>query len=147
MIEDIVKTKYAGAGWLKRNLAYVKPDMVVSELGEKVADILGQVFSGIYHIEDRSLFKVDWSRNHSIQITLMDNGFATYDAGCLTHLVLLAHLCNIRVAVTAATHGYLKLTFMRVSVNTTMGDRHPNLKENIERYFKDAGFVFFGGQL
>jgi len=123
-INNIVKTKYAGADWLKKNLAYAKPTASVSELGEIVADIIGQLYEGIYHVEDNHLFKADWANPKRIVLTLPDGGgrFATYDFSLLTHLVLLAQATKIRIAITAATHGYLRLTFSRYDDHRTIED-------------------------
>lgn len=123
-ITDLVKTKYAGADWLKKNLAYAKPKAIVSELGETVADILGQLYEGIYHIEDNHLFKTDWANPSRISITLPDGGgrFSTYDFSLLTHLVLLAQATKVRIAITAATHGYLRLTFSQDENHRTIED-------------------------
>lgn len=129
-ITDLVKTKYAGADWLKTNLSFAKPKAApVSQLGEIVADILGQLYEGIYHIEDNFIFKVDWSSNRMINITLPDGGgrFATFDASLLTHLVILAQAAKVRIAITAATHGYLRLSF-------SFNEKHFSLQENCARY-------------
>ncbi len=47
---------YAGSDWIKKSLKITK----MSPIGEAVADLLGEVYQGIYHLETRSLRKVDW---------------------------------------------------------------------------------------
>jgi len=119
----------AGSDWLRRRRKELSP------FGERVADLLGELYFGIYHI-DREVLKADFSRPTRIIVTVSDGrgSFATYDDSLLTHLVLLAHEKNIRASVRAATHGYLQLEFMEVSRKGFFADRHPTLAESIKRF-------------
>ena len=59
--------KYAGADWLEEVL---RPRCGLSPFATKVANILGQVFAGIYHIERSVLSpKADWTGDE-INITI-----------------------------------------------------------------------------
>jgi len=50
--------KYAGLEWLKRNTK-----REISPLGERVAELLGEWASGIYHISD--VERADWANPYS----------------------------------------------------------------------------------
>jgi hypothetical protein len=116
-----------GSEWVKSS----KMDM--SPFGERVADMLGEVFDGIYHISD-AVWKMDFTKERFITMTIYESGnFATYDSNYLTKLVLLAHERNIRVCVRAATHSYLKFEFMQVDRSGFFADRHPTLAESMQR--------------
>jgi hypothetical protein len=120
----------SGSDWVRSSSA-----KEISPFGERVADMLGEVFSGIYHISNE-VFKTDFSRERYIAITFYENGqFATYDSDYLTRLVLMAHEKNIRVCVRAATHSYLKIEFMEVDRRGFFVDRHPTLTASIEHIF------------
>ena len=47
--------RYAGAAWIRSALG-----RELSPLGAAVADLLGDVFAGIYHLDNADLRKVDW---------------------------------------------------------------------------------------
>ena len=49
-----IETKYSGADWIKGSL---KREM--SPFGELVADILGVVFLGIYHVDVKALERAE----------------------------------------------------------------------------------------
>lgn len=132
-INDIVRTKHAGSDWIKSNLAIVKPGTVISPLGEIAADILGQMYFGIYHLKSSHLFKVDWSNNRTIEITITDTDLATFDSSTLTIMVILAAALKIRISIKAATHGYITFTFLdepdHRSIDDAMGKYLNNYRE------------------
>jgi hypothetical protein len=72
----------------------VKP----TTLGATVADILGRVFRGIYHLDDAN--KIDWTNPRYIEVHV-DGNLATFDGNALTELVVLAHEELVRVEVRA----------------------------------------------
>jgi hypothetical protein len=116
----------SGKDWMKST---GKP---MSPFGERVADMLGEIFNGIYHIE-KAVRRSDFTGKRFISMTISESGdFATYDSSYLTALVLWAHVKNIRVAVRAATHGYLKLEFMEVDRNGFFRVGHPTLAESLK---------------
>jgi hypothetical protein len=121
-----MRDRYAGADWLESLLKYAKPDMAISETGRRVADLLGQLYLGIYHIEERALLKVEWPNNRFMSITLR-NGFSTTDFDGLTQLVFLAHHMCLRVHVDGVKSGYIKLSFHARKRSGDYSERHPTL--------------------
>jgi len=117
----------SGSDWLKSQ-------KTLSPFGERVADLLGELYQGIYHI-DREVLKADFSHSKHITVTVSDGrgSFATFDSDLLTRLVLLAHEMGIRASVRAAAHGYLRLEFMHVDRTGFFTDRHPTLEESLQR--------------
>lgn len=102
---------YSGANWLK---SYV-PQM--SEFGAKVADILGWVFQGIYHIDDevlrdRSVFE----HRKKVSVTIYQE-FATYDSPRLTMLFLACCQQRCTVEIGGSRPGYTRLTFFDIDSN------------------------------
>lgn len=117
----------SGSEWMRSSKKEMSP------FGERVADMLGEVFAGIYHVSNE-VWKADFTGKKYIAVTFYENGgFATYDSDHLTRLVLLAHERNIRVCVRAATHAYLKIEFMEVDRSGFFADRHPSLAEALLR--------------
>jgi hypothetical protein len=104
---DMNKRKYAGADWVKRALG-VK-DM--SLLGETVANLLGDCFAGIYHLEDSDLKKVDWSSSNFISFLLRGRDLATVDGSALTMLVVLSHDRMVRVSINPHSYRAIELMF------------------------------------
>jgi hypothetical protein len=121
-------SKFAGAEWLKANK--VKN---ISPFGERVADLLGYMCQGIYHLD--GIEKRDWSSADMIEITYHE--VSTFDYSDLTRLVLLAHRMAIRISIIPAGR-YLKIQF---SVRTREGsvyERHPTIEEAIEKFNADC---------
>lgn len=106
-----VAFKYAGRGWLAENLACVKQPPA-SELGNAVADILGQAYGGLYHLEDSALWhkRTVWQDERVIRIVTRRE-LASVDFCDLTDLVLLTHEFGLRLAIRGAANGYLCLQF------------------------------------
>lgn len=126
--------RFAGSDWLKKNLEYRKMP-APSPLGERVAEILGLTFAGIYHIPEQTLFhkRTDWSRETCISIVIREE-LATWDRNDLTVLVILCHDACIRFSVSAISRGYLELCFhqrKRGEVSTMRG--HPTLEAQVAR--------------
>jgi hypothetical protein len=116
-----------GSGWMKSSGKKLSP------FGERVADMLHEVFEGIYHVSTE-VWKADFTGDKYIAVTFYENGnFATYDSDYLTRLVLLAHERNIRVCIRASTHRYLKVEFMKVDRGGFFADRHPTLIESMKK--------------
>lgn len=130
---EATKSRFAGADWVKAHPG--KPD--VSPLGELVADLLGDMYAGIYHIE-RSLRKVDWSEQDCLSVTL-PGGMATVDHDLLTRLVYLAHERALRVELEGVGPGYLRLTFWQRERGRRTVTECPSLREHIEDLDKVYG--------
>lgn len=130
MTDAQTQTIYAGAEWLKHSLKIES----MSPLGEAVADLLGELVFGIYHIDARRLLAVDWSCNHHIIISLHLNGFSTYDYNTLTRLVFLAHHMAIRVEVNPCNFNYIELMFHQRERNGNISQRHPTLAQAVQMF-------------
>lgn len=120
------KNRYAGAYWVARHTK--KP---MSEFGKLVADILGQAFLGIYHIE-RRLRNVDWSDDRYIRVPY-HGGLATTDGNELTRLVLLAHDSCVRFEIEPCNMQYVYLTFTPRKRAESMMENHPTMEEHVAK--------------
>jgi hypothetical protein len=118
-----VRQSYAGADWIASNY-HVTP----SAFGTAVANLLGDLFSGIYHIESPSLGEAQWGHDQYIRVCVYGE-LATYGFDLLTRLVVLCHDRHIRCAVQAAAPGYLRLCFMPREREGDISHRHPTLDQ------------------
>ena len=99
--------KYAGAGWM---LARQKPP-ATSALGVKVMNVLGQVYQGIYHIDDYVLKPtVRWDGVFAVSVTVY-GCLSTYDFEHLTLLVLCCQRAELAVGIYGSFKGYTKMFF------------------------------------
>jgi hypothetical protein len=123
---NTITHQYSGSDWIIGSLK-IQP----SPLGIAVADILGLVYYGIYHLEGCHLEKVNWTHPDYIRVQLnrgMD--LASYDFNELTKLVALAHDLCIRVQVSGHGMNALRLTFTPRDRNAdSMMRRHPTMEE------------------
>jgi hypothetical protein len=123
---------YAGSDWLEKNLSYRKnKNNTISPLGKRVADLLGDLFLGIYHVNKEAM-NVDWANDLWIEIILRDSGWSTFDYGNLTRFVLLCHEHNIRGTVEAAAYRYIRLIFH--DTENASGRKHPTIEEAIKTH-------------
>lgn len=104
----------------------------ISDFGRRVADTLGDVFAGIYHLDRGALSRVDWSDADNIQVILYGE-LATWDFTHLTRLVLFAHNRHVRVAVSGASNRHLRVTFSRRDRDGDTYHRHPTIDEQVRR--------------
>jgi hypothetical protein len=121
-------TKFAGADWLRQCGKDLSP------FGAEVADILGQVYAGIYHIDSEVLHKrCDWSHASRIEVVISDShngGLSTFDFNHLTAMVVLCHDRCVRLTVAGASRNHLRLVFhQRLSRRGSTCERHPTLFE------------------
>lgn len=117
---------YEGANWIEKTM---KKEM--SELGKAAADLLGDVYLGIYHLSRASLLKVEWNCPHQIQISVYGE-MATVDSDLLTRLVVLAHDRMIRVSIEGLGPNYLRLIFHKRSVREgRLFERCPTMEDHI----------------
>lgn len=130
--------RYSGSDWLIKNMSYANNRTMaqkeISQLGRDVADLLGELFYGIYHIDSKALDRVDWSNNHHIVISLGYKSWSTVDDSTLTRLVFLAHHRALRVSIDAATHGYVRLMFHQRKRGNDSMRCHPTIDEALERF-------------
>src|SRR3954468_17034735 len=130
-IEDAGPDKYAGADWLKSCGRELSP------FGVEVADILGQVYRGIYHVNGEVLHeRCKWANDNRIEVVINDSmsgGLSTYDFNNLTALVILCHDRCVRLTIEAASYKYLRLLFhKREGRGGLVYDRHPTLTEAVQ---------------
>ncbi len=120
--------KYSGSEWIEQSL---KKSM--SPLGKNVADLLGDVFKGIYHLDTSALKRVDWLDNYCIEYTHWGD-LATVDFNHLTELVVLAHDRMIRVNVRGIGPGYMKMLFhQRETREGSITERCPTIESHINQ--------------
>lgn len=127
-----MSNNHSGAEWIKA--AFKIENM--SPLGATVADLLGDAWCGIYHLETKDLKAVDWANNQYIEFVLRDKPLATFDSGELTRLVFLAHDYAIRVNVEAKHRRQLLLTFHQRKREGGIWERHPTIESALELWRK-----------
>lgn len=128
---------YSGSDWLKKSLKI--EDM--SELGEKAADFLGDVFLGLYHLPNRSLRRVKWDGdNEGIEITLY-GPLCTYDDNVLTRMIVLAHDRLLRLEISGCGPNYIKLLIHQRTLRTggRQFERMPTLEDHVAMIRKHYG--------
>lgn len=125
-----MERKFAGADWLKTNPRFKD----ISPLGAEVADLLGDLESGLYHLSEQVLRKVNWSDKYVIRVKLdRHNNYATWDFFGLTVLVILCHDRMIRCSIEAAGSSLVLMFHKRKGRTGGMAERHPTIEEAIER--------------
>ena len=119
----------AGAEWVKSALKVAD----ISPLGVEVADLLGDLFDGIYHLEEKALRRVKWSDPYIIEITIMAYGsWATYDFDHLTRLVVLSHDRMIRASIQPCNFTHFKLMFhKRLTREGSIMERMPTMEDHV----------------
>lgn len=117
--------KYTGADWIKAAFK----NKTIGPFGEKVADLLGNMFLGIYHLNRSTLLKAEWDNETYITVNIY-GGMGTYDDDLLTRLVLLAHDMCIRVEI-QPNMKYLKLVFHPRQREGGISDGHPTLEKHV----------------
>jgi hypothetical protein len=98
-------SKYSGADWIENSLKMKN----MSPLGKLVADVLGQVFRGIYHLPTTTLKNTDWSDNYMIEFN-HQRSLATVDGWELSWLVILCFDNYLRLEISPNMRS-LKLRF------------------------------------
>lgn len=136
-----MKCNYRGADWLKMQLSY--KGRTPSSFGEQLADLLGNLFKGIYHIDEYVLRKsVKWEDDQFIQMPL-GRELSTWDSSDLTELVLRCHAEGIRLEITTCRYSVkydgrswkqtgLLLKFHRLGSSYLCGN-HPMLRTAVEK--------------
>jgi hypothetical protein len=128
---------HKGAEWVQANVRILK-GREMSPLGIQVADLLGYLFQGIYHL--KNLHKVAWDREHEIAVNIPCT-LSTYDDLLLTRLVFLSHHMALRCDVQAASHGTLRLCFHPRKRGGGFWERHPTLSEAVTRFNETFDFL------
>jgi hypothetical protein len=118
--------------WLKSN------GKNLSDLGVTVAQIIGSVFLGIYHLEAEVLHKrVDWSSDNFICIVIGEP-LSTFDSSKLTELVIHCHNQAIRLNISGRAVNYLALEFSPRTRDGSISKRHPSIESVIEEINETA---------
>jgi hypothetical protein len=116
-----------GALWLRQCQV-----SAISPLGERVAELLDDLFGGIYHLEGAEL--VDWANDHHIEVRVAYKEWATFDSNLLTRLVFLAHDRCLRLSVSPRSHRALTLLFYPRQRGGRIDERHPTLEEAVAEH-------------
>lgn len=126
-----MKRHYAGSEWLISNLKYEQKP-APSALGLRVADLLGELAHGLYHLSKGAKYDTDWSNTHHIEVSL-ENGYVTLctvDSNFLTRLVFLAHDYGMRVEIRPRTFRHLTLMFWQREVRDgSISERCPTAED------------------
>jgi hypothetical protein len=105
----MLQTKYSGADWMQSHWQQAK--VTPSPLAIKVADVLGQVYKGIYHIHPYIFAKkTHWDDPNVISLSVRRE-IATYDGNELTLLVMACLAAGIAVEVSGSFRYCTRLTF------------------------------------
>jgi len=94
MMKVQTRCQFAGAEWVA---GHTKQQM--SPVGIATANLLGQLFQGIYHLPMSLIEHCDWTDEVCTVISVPVNGMASVDFNGLTRLVFLAHAFSMRVQV------------------------------------------------
>lgn len=124
--------EHSGSQWVKSSLKVEQ----LSPLGAAVADLLGDVFCGIYHLDIKKLKKVDWGNPHFIAVQLPWRTLSTYDNPELTWLVVLCHDRCLRLEISAVTVKTLQLMFHQRQRDGRLDQRMPTIEGQIEHIRK-----------
>jgi len=135
-IKEQTPVKFSGADWL-RDAARKE----LSPFGAEVADILGQVYRGIYHIRREVLHdRCDWRDPWRIELVVSDSGMSTHDFNHLTALVILCHDRCVRLAIEGCARNWLRLVFTRrEGRDGSTYQNHPTLGEAVKSVREGRG--------
>ena len=129
----ITDTKYSGADWVKLSLKISN----MSPLGEQAADLLGDLYFGIYHMNTRSLRKTDWSNPYMIRVQLpWKQSIATYDGDLMTRMVVLSHDRMLRIDLEPINFFYTGILISKRngrSGEISMYERMPTMETHTEQ--------------
>ncbi len=121
-------SQYQGAEWIKRSLK-----KTMSPLGIQVADLLGDVFLGIYHLDYKALERVNWDNDDYIIFVLSYHSLSTVDSNELTKLVVFCHDRALRMDIKSVAPKRLELLFHQ---RVREGDFYhvcPTIEEHINK--------------
>lgn len=113
----------------------------ISKLGENVANLLNDVWCGIYHLDSNSLKRVDWTDDTFIRISIY-GGLYSYDDDKLTQLVVLAHDYCLRLEINPCNHNHLELLFHQRQRVDDFYHRMPTMEDHLEQIRKHHPRVY-----
>ena len=127
---------HSGASWIKKSL---KKEM--SPLGEGVANLLGRVFRGIYHLKTSALNRVDWKNPYWIEF-IYNSDLATVDFNLLTAIVVFSHDEMIRVSIEGCGPRYMRMIFhQRNKRDGSMFESFPTIEDHIKKIRSMEGAI------
>lgn len=121
-------TNYAGATWVEQHMNKATS---MSPFGRVVADIMGDLYYGIYHWDGWK--RTDWSKERYIRV-IVSGDLSTFDFDGLTRLVLLAHALCVRVSVSPCNMQYLEIMFHPRTREGYAYQRHPTMEEAVNEF-------------
>lgn len=122
-----------GSDWIKSRF-----NVELSPFGVMVANLLADVFDGIYHLDAKQLGKVKWEHPELI-IFRYHGPLSTYDDDRLTKLLITCHDRLVRLEITAGQR-YLVLQFSprasrpKYDGTDRFWDVHPSIEQAIQRF-------------
>jgi len=138
-----IQHAYAGAEWIESNVIRVHNTGVATEivegtgaapmspLGRTVADVLGFVYRGIYHLPNSATYNTDWSDLRRIVVNVPAE-LCTWDGNTLTQLVVVTHDMMLRMEVGPSGPRMIKLSFFqRMARDGDTSLRLPTLEEHV----------------
>lgn len=120
----------------KRAVEFVKraTGATCSELGQRVAFVLDQVYEGLHHIPASSVGMAAWDDAYRISVIVPD-GMATFDDSKLTGLVVLCHDELLRLEIRGSGVGRLVLWFTPRRIRSgSRFERHPTIETQIRQW-------------
>ncbi|MGL4349293.1 MAG: hypothetical protein ACRCT2_01720 [Plesiomonas shigelloides] len=102
---DRAVSKFAGAGWIQEKGSTLSP------LAVRVANALGQVYSGIYHLTCVETLRRELRENKDSYTVTVFGGVASYDFDQMTRLLLCAQVAGLNVSIAGGRKGYVRLMF------------------------------------
>jgi len=117
---------YAGSEWIKQ----YKWGAKISPLGVAVAEQVGDVWCGIYHLGVDNMSLVNWANSHWIDVHVSEN-LSTFDGQKLTWLVVLAHDRKLRMDIGGMRRGLTLMFHQRQSRQGSVGERMPTMEQHL----------------
>ena len=126
--------RFSGSDWLKSRL-----HLDLSPLATEAADILGQVFRGIYHLPRSNWEPERWTG--PMVWAYVNGSLSTFDFSHLTELVVLAHDRCVRLTVKSAGPRGLHLEFHERNARQGALPLHiPFMEDHLHEIRKNLGF-------
>lgn len=109
----------------------------LSPFERDAADLLGEAFGGLYHMDPDELRRGEWSER-MVKVGARTD-LSTFDFNMLTRLVLLAHERCVRLSIIAASKGRVFIVLHPRSRTGDSVERHPNIEEAIAKHAEHFG--------
>lgn len=125
---------FSGADWIEKEMYHGDKEFKISPLGRNVADFLGELFCGIYHLDLGALNRVEWGNTYFINISIGWKTWSTYDFDLLTRLVFLSHRMALRVELQPTRNQYIRLLFHQRKRSGGFSERMPTLAQAVKQF-------------